>query len=77
VQGGELFFRNVISNMETVYLSRNSTARAILELVRSHDGNHICYDHFAFRTFGVYNFTLTVFIYFAYACAVGSKMYRL
>lgn len=52
-QGADLFFRAVISNMEKVYLSRNPTAKTILELVRSYDGDHICYDHFAFRTFGV------------------------
>ncbi|KAL5682877.1 hypothetical protein ACJX0J_009262, partial [Zea mays] len=51
--GADLFFRAVISNMEKVYLSRNPTAKTILELVRSYDGDHICYDHFAFRTFGV------------------------
>jgi Domain of unknown function (DUF1338) len=53
-QGSETFFRTVISNMEKVYLNRNPTAKAILDLVQSHDENHICYDHFAFRTFGVY-----------------------
>ncbi|ONM06042.1 hypothetical protein ZEAMMB73_Zm00001d032781 [Zea mays] len=52
-KGADLFFRAVISNMEKVYLSRNPTAKTILELVRSYDGDHICYDHFAFRTFGV------------------------
>ncbi|KAL2519443.1 hypothetical protein Adt_15690 [Abeliophyllum distichum] len=36
-----------------VYLNRNPTAKAILELVRSIDDDRICYDHFAFRTFGV------------------------
>ncbi|KAF3326918.1 hypothetical protein FCM35_KLT08548 [Carex littledalei] len=51
--GSEAFFRTVISNMEKVYLNRNPTAKAILDLVQSHDGDHICYDHFAFRTFGV------------------------
>ncbi|WVZ59206.1 hypothetical protein U9M48_009392 [Paspalum notatum var. saurae] len=52
-QGSDLFFRSVISNMEKVYLSRNPTAKTILDLVRSYDGDHICYDHLAFRTFGV------------------------
>uniref|UniRef100_A0A0E0IMV0 2-oxoadipate dioxygenase/decarboxylase n=1 Tax=Oryza nivara TaxID=4536 RepID=A0A0E0IMV0_ORYNI len=52
-KGADSFFRTVISNMEKVYLSRNPTAKTILELVRSYDGDHICYDHFAFRTFGV------------------------
>lgn len=42
--------------MESVYLNRNPTAKAILELVRSVDGYQICYDHFAFRTFGVFFF---------------------
>lgn len=39
--------------MEEVYLNRNPTAKAILELVRSVDGDQLCYDHFAYRTFGV------------------------
>ncbi|KAL5722608.1 2-oxoadipate dioxygenase/decarboxylase [Ranunculus cassubicifolius] len=52
-QGGESFFRSVLESMEKVYLSRNPTANAILELVRSSDNAPICYDHFAFRTFGV------------------------
>ncbi|XP_068649841.1 2-oxoadipate dioxygenase/decarboxylase, chloroplastic/amyloplastic [Aristolochia californica] len=47
------FFRSVLSSMEKDYLSRNPTAKAILDLVRVHDGDHICYDHFAFRTFGI------------------------
>ncbi|OEL27973.1 hypothetical protein BAE44_0011004 [Dichanthelium oligosanthes] len=52
-KGADSFFRTVTSNMEKVYLSRNPTAKNILELVRSYDGDHICYDHLAFRTFGV------------------------
>ena len=52
-QGADSFFRTVISNMEKVYLNRNPTAKTILELIRSYDGDHICYDHLAFRTFGV------------------------
>ncbi|KAF0929810.1 hypothetical protein E2562_025948 [Oryza meyeriana var. granulata] len=52
-KGADSFFRTVISAMEKVYLSRNPTAKTILDLVRSYDGDHICYDHFAFRTFGV------------------------
>ncbi|KAK3157717.1 hypothetical protein QOZ80_2AG0127000 [Eleusine coracana subsp. coracana] len=52
-KGADTFFRAIMLNMEKVYLSRNPTAKTILELVRSHDGDHICYDHFAFRTFGV------------------------
>lgn len=39
--------------MEAVYLNKNPSAKAILELVRSADADRICYDHFAFRTFGV------------------------
>lgn len=39
--------------MEKVYLSRNPTAQAILDLVHSCEGDRVCYDHFAFRTFGV------------------------
>ncbi|MBA0845417.1 hypothetical protein Goarm_022268 [Gossypium armourianum] len=39
--------------METVYLNRNPTAKSILELVSSVDDEQICYDHLAFRTFGV------------------------
>lgn len=53
LQGGESFFRNILSAMETVYLNRNPTAKKILELVHSAENDHICYDHFAFRTFGV------------------------
>ncbi|KAL0421175.1 UNVERIFIED_CONTAM: hypothetical protein Slati_3140400 [Sesamum latifolium] len=52
-RGGESFFRSILAAMETVYLNRNPTAKAILELVRSVDNDRICYDHFAFRTFGV------------------------
>ncbi|XP_077245306.1 2-oxoadipate dioxygenase/decarboxylase, chloroplastic/amyloplastic-like [Tasmannia lanceolata] len=47
------FLRSILSSMEKVYLNRNPTAKAILDLVRSCDGDHVCYDHFAFRTFGV------------------------
>ncbi|KAM3408371.1 hypothetical protein ACQJBY_001489 [Aegilops geniculata] len=52
-KGSDLFFRSVLSNMQKVYLSRNPTAEKILDLVHSYDGDHICFDHFAFRTFGV------------------------
>lgn len=52
-QGSESFFRRVLGRMEEVYLNRNPTAKAILELVRAVVGGQICYDHFAFRTFGV------------------------
>ncbi|XP_050374317.1 uncharacterized protein LOC126791866 [Argentina anserina] len=50
-QGGESFFRGVLANMEAVYLSRNPTAKSVLDLVGSEE--QISYDHFAFRTFGV------------------------
>lgn len=53
LQGGESFFREVLASMEAVYLSRNPTAKAVLELVGSVADDQICYDHFAFRTFGV------------------------
>ncbi|KAJ8457954.1 hypothetical protein OPV22_030880 [Ensete ventricosum] len=66
----ELFLRTMISGMEKVYLSRNPTANAILELVRKDDGDHICYDHFAFRTFGVDGYGIDsmakIFLYFGY-----------
>ncbi|CAM0146055.1 unnamed protein product [Urochloa decumbens] len=55
-KGADSFFRTAISNMEKVYLNRNPTAKTILELVRSYDGDHICYDHLAFRTFGVHGY---------------------
>ncbi|PIA62513.1 hypothetical protein AQUCO_00200492v1 [Aquilegia coerulea] len=58
-QGAESFFRSVLASMEKVYLSRNPTANAILELVHSTDNAHICYDHFAFRTFGVDGYGIT------------------
>ncbi|KAK2636269.1 hypothetical protein Ddye_031061 [Dipteronia dyeriana] len=50
---GDSFFRSVLGSMETVYLNRNSTAKSVLELVQSAGDEHICYDHLAFRTFGV------------------------
>ncbi|KAG2707276.1 hypothetical protein I3843_05G128900 [Carya illinoinensis] len=52
-QGADSFFRSVLASMEKVYLNRNPTAKKILELVQSVDSNQICYDHLAFRTFGV------------------------
>ncbi|KAL8104760.1 hypothetical protein AgCh_028809 [Apium graveolens] len=52
-KGGVSFLKNVLGSMEAVYLNRNPTAKAILELVDSTDKDHICYDHIAFRTFGV------------------------
>ncbi|KAI3730959.1 hypothetical protein L1987_62140 [Smallanthus sonchifolius] len=51
--GDDSFFRSVLSGMEQVYLNRNPTANTILELVQSTDDNQICYDHLAYRTFGV------------------------
>lgn len=49
--------------METVYLNRNPTAKSVLELVRSVDNDRICYDHLAFRTFGVYSAFLFSFYF--------------
>ncbi|TXG56454.1 hypothetical protein EZV62_017767 [Acer yangbiense] len=53
IQKGDSFFRSVLGSMETVYLNRNSTAKSVLELVQSAGDEQICYDHLAFRTFGV------------------------
>ncbi|KAK7274741.1 hypothetical protein RIF29_15839 [Crotalaria pallida] len=53
IQGGEDFFRGVLESMQSVYLNRNPTAKAILDLVHSVENNSLCYDHLAFRTFGV------------------------
>ncbi|KAJ4831797.1 hypothetical protein Tsubulata_017008 [Turnera subulata] len=44
---------SVLSSMERVYLDSNPTAKAVLELVKSADEEQICYDHLAFRTFGI------------------------
>lgn len=43
--------------MEGVYLSRNPTAKAVMDLIRSsvHSDDQICYDHVTFRTLGVCN----------------------
>jgi hypothetical protein len=49
----ESFFRSVLGQMETVYLNRNPTPKSVLELVRSVDDQQLCYDHLAFRTFGI------------------------
>lgn len=54
MKGGEAFFRGVLENIQSVYLNRNPTAKAILELVQSFENNSLCYDHLAFRTFGVF-----------------------
>ncbi|ONM06046.1 uncharacterized protein [Zea mays] len=40
-KGADLFFRAVISNMEKVYLSRNPTAKTILELVNGYGINSL------------------------------------
>ncbi|KAL1355103.1 hypothetical protein HN51_007138 [Arachis hypogaea] len=53
IQGSEAFLRGVLESMQSVYLNRNPTAEAILELVHSAENNPLCYDHLAFRTFGV------------------------
>ena len=45
--------RSILSAMVKPYLTKNPTAVAALDLIRKHDGGPICYDHFAFRTFGV------------------------
>nr|GEY71527.1 hypothetical protein [Tanacetum cinerariifolium] len=52
-QVGDSFLRNVLSSMEHIYFNRNPTATAILELTTDHHNQSICYDHLAFRTFGV------------------------
>lgn len=38
--------------MVSPYLQKNPTALAALNLIRAHDSGPVCYDHFAFRTFG-------------------------
>lgn len=58
-QSAESFLRSVLASMEKVYLSRNPTAKSILQLVRSTDTAPICYDHFAFRTFGVEDYGIS------------------
>ncbi|KAG0626980.1 hypothetical protein M758_2G165500 [Ceratodon purpureus] len=45
--------RSLLSAMVKPYLMKNPTAVAALDLIRKHDGGPVCYDHFAFRTFGV------------------------
>uniref|UniRef100_A0A1J3K2F4 2-oxoadipate dioxygenase/decarboxylase n=1 Tax=Noccaea caerulescens TaxID=107243 RepID=A0A1J3K2F4_NOCCA len=52
-QVGESFFRSVLGQMETVYLDRNPTPKSVLELVKPVDNEQLCYDHLAFRTFGI------------------------
>ena len=69
LQGAESFFRIVLASMETVYLDRNPTAKSVLELVRSVDSDRICYDHLAFRTFGVcFTFLSSFFIDVIHNC---------
>lgn len=45
--------RSLLSAMVKPYLVKNPTAVAALDLIRKYDGGPVCYDHFAFRTFGV------------------------
>ncbi|KAL5100344.1 hypothetical protein RYX36_004671 [Vicia faba] len=52
-KSGEAFFRNVLESIQEVYLKRNPTAKAVLDLVQSIDNHKLAYDHIAFRTFGV------------------------
>lgn len=54
--------RSLLSAMVKPYLVKNPTAVAALDLIRKHDGGPICYDHFAFRTFGVSPIMLSVVI---------------
>lgn len=48
--------RSLLSAIVRPYLTKNPTAVAALDLIRKHDGGPVCYDHFAFRTFGVCSF---------------------
>eukprot|EP01018_Ginkgo_biloba_P010542 Gb_15393 [translate_table: standard] len=52
-QISETFLRSVLASMEKIYISKNPTVSAVLDLVHAYDSGHVCYDHFAFRTFGV------------------------
>lgn len=54
--------RSLLSAMVKPYLVKNPTAVAALDLIRKHDGGPVCYDHFAFRTFGVSPIMLSVVI---------------
>jgi hypothetical protein len=45
--------RGLLSAMVKPYLIKNPTAMTALDLIRTHVGGPLCYDHFAFRTFGV------------------------
>lgn len=45
--------RKLLAGVVKPYLKNNPTALAALELIRKQDKGPICYDHFAFRTFGV------------------------
>jgi hypothetical protein len=44
--------RTMLAGMVKPYLKKNPTASVALELIRKQDQGPICYDHFAFRTFG-------------------------
>ncbi|CAM6089716.1 unnamed protein product [Calypogeia fissa] len=44
--------RKLLAGAVKPYLKKNPTASAALELIRKQDQGPICYDHFAFRTFG-------------------------
>lgn len=45
--------RNLLSGIVKPYLEKNPTAVTALQLIRKEDPGPVCYDHFAFRTFGV------------------------
>jgi hypothetical protein len=49
--------RTMLAGMVKPYLGKNPTASSALELIRKHDQGPVCYDHFAFRTFGVISYT--------------------
>ncbi|XP_010552597.1 PREDICTED: uncharacterized protein LOC104822930 [Tarenaya hassleriana] len=70
-QVAESFFRGVLEEMEKVYLNRNPTPKAVLELVRSVEDERICYDHLAFRTFGINGYGIdslaSLFLDFGYS----------
>ncbi|GLJ31683.1 hypothetical protein SUGI_0636680 [Cryptomeria japonica] len=60
----ETFFRKALESMEKIYLNKNPTASAILDLVHRCDGGQLCYDHFAFRTFNVDGFGISAMAQF-------------
>ncbi|KAL3692380.1 hypothetical protein R1sor_006031 [Riccia sorocarpa] len=45
--------RKLLSGFVKPYLEKNPTAVTALELIRKEDVGPVCFDHFAFRTFGV------------------------